>query len=113
MVGPALKRRPVTVAPPATGILGGMRLRFMRGFQLTLQDQLVPLPRSAERLMAFLGLQDRPLPRNYVAGTLWLDSSEQRSNARLRTTLWRVRRSGYKLIDLRSDTIRLAPEITI
>src|SRR2546427_6989166 len=103
----ALRDRCVTPAPPAPGLPGGMRLRIMRGFQLTCQGQTIPLPRSAERLIAFLGLEDRPLPRQYVAGTLWLDSPQERSNARLRTTLWRVSLPGYHLIDLHCNTLRL------
>jgi DNA-binding SARP family transcriptional activator len=113
MIDGALKKRCMTPAPLAERLPGGMHLRFMRGFQLSFEDQVVPLPKSCERLVAFLGLQDRPLPRHYVAGMLWLDSSEERSNARLRTTLWRLRRSGHHLVDLHGDTIRLVPEISV
>jgi DNA-binding SARP family transcriptional activator len=45
---------------------------------------------SAQRVLAFLAMHDRPLLRIYVAGTLWPGSSERRAAASLRTAIWRV-----------------------
>jgi DNA-binding SARP family transcriptional activator len=70
------------VAAPAITILGG--------FELRVGGAPVPLQPSAQRLVAFLALHGRPVQRAYVAGSLWLDASEGRATASLRTTLWRA-----------------------
>src|SRR3989442_12769004 len=53
---------------------------------------------SAQRVLAFVALHDRPLQRPYVAGSLWLDSPEQRAYANLRSALWRIHRCGLPLV---------------
>src|SRR5262249_2572307 len=67
------------------------QLQLLGGFELVLDGGRVTLPVSAQRLLAFLALHRHPLMRVYVAGTLWIDSSERHANACLRTTLWRLR----------------------
>ena len=44
-----------------------VRVRLMEGFELSVDGQPLQLPPSAERLVAFLALQHRPLVRNHVA----------------------------------------------
>ena len=67
------------------------RLCLLGGFELRLGGELVELPQSAERLVAFLALHPRPLARVFVAGRLWTDASEEQANASLRSVLWRLR----------------------
>src|SRR5688500_5458021 len=76
---------------PWLGLLDGFRLRH-RGRTVRLQP-------GAQRLLAFLALHERPLHRLYVAGRLWTDSDQERANASLRTTLWRLRRPGCVLVE--------------
>lgn len=68
-----------------------IRLTLMDGFELRCDGERVVVPPSAQRLIAYLALRNRPLLRVHVAGTLWIDSSEERSCANLRTALWRLR----------------------
>ncbi len=68
---------------------------------------------SAQRLLAFLALHERPLHRVYVAGTLWIDASEDRAAANLRSSLWRLHQPGYKLVEATNLQLRLAPEIPV
>ena len=80
--------------PPETDT----RLGLLNGFELRYESDVVSLPMSAQRLLAFLALRDRPLQRVYVAGVIWVDYSQEHANANLRTTLWRLRRPRCPLV---------------
>ena len=67
-----------------------IRVRLLEGFELTVDGEPYSLPPSAERLVAYLALQSRPVMRSQVAGTLWGDRDDARSAACLRSALWRV-----------------------
>jgi DNA-binding SARP family transcriptional activator len=90
-----------------------LRLGLLRGFELRQDDELVELPLSAQRVVAFLALHDRPLHRLYVAGSLWLDASEARANASLRTALWRIGNPSCKLVDATTTHVGLAPAVEV
>ena len=69
-------------APAAAEInQSGPRLALLNAFELRCEGRLVALPRPAQRLLAFLALQDRPVLRTYVAEGL-----EHRSPYALRHT---------------------------
>jgi DNA-binding SARP family transcriptional activator len=62
------------------------------------RDGPVALPASSQRLLAFAALRRKPLARGYVAGHLWLDSTEQRAAANLRSALWRLHRAAGDVV---------------
>jgi DNA-binding SARP family transcriptional activator len=96
--------------------VGGRRvieLRLLDGFEVRRDGEVVTLPQSAQRLTAFLALHERPLHRNYVAGSLWLESTEEHAGASLRSTLWRLGRQNCLLIDADGGLVRLAPGIAV
>lgn len=68
---------------------------------------------SAQRVVALLAVHDRPLLRLHVAGTLWLDTPEERASANLRSSLWRLHQSGCQLIEVTNRQLRLAPEVAV
>jgi DNA-binding SARP family transcriptional activator len=74
-------------------------LSLLNAFELRCGGRTVGLPPSAQRLLAFVALHEHPLQRAYVAGTLWLDSSDERAAASLRSSLWRLNRPGHVLVD--------------
>jgi DNA-binding SARP family transcriptional activator len=90
-----------------------IRLGLLRGFELTSAQKVVHLPISAQRLLAFLALHDRPLQRTYVAGSLWLKQNEARAQACLRSALWRLSRQGRPLVDARGGNLQLFPSIRV
>lgn len=92
---------------------GWARLTLLEAFELSCEDEPVPLPLPAQRVLAFLALQDHPVRRAYSACTLWIDSSEDRAFGSLRSALWRLRREGYRLIEATNGTLRLAPEVVV
>jgi DNA-binding SARP family transcriptional activator len=92
---------------------GTLDLALLKGFELTHDGERVALPLSAQRLMAFLALNERPLLRIYVAGTLWTDSSEEHSSGSLRSALWRLQRPGHRLVDTEGDHICLTDHVQV
>ncbi len=67
-----------------------VQLRLLDAFALELDGQPVDLPHGTQRLLAFLALRPHPLGRSFLAGSLWLDASDARASANLRSALWRV-----------------------
>jgi DNA-binding SARP family transcriptional activator len=88
-------------------------LRLLRGFELMAGDQPIRVPLGVQRLLAFLALHDRPMDRVYVAGKLWLECSERRAHANLRSTMWRAHRSGVRLVRTIDSRLALATEVRV
>jgi len=91
----------------------GTRLTLLNGFELVCDGVTVPLPMSAQRLVAFLALRRRPALRGYVAGTLWLETSEERAHANLRSTLWRLHRCNQDLVEAKGHQLVLGPRVRV
>lgn len=90
-----------------------LRLRLIGGFELRRDGERVNLPMSAQRLVAYLALRGRPLLRIHVAGALWLDSSEERSCANLRSTLWRLRGPAQGVVEATTSHVGLSHEVVV
>jgi DNA-binding SARP family transcriptional activator len=88
-------------------------LSLLNAFELRCADEVVVLPMSAQRLLAFLALQGHPLQRVYVAGTLWTDGSQERAAANLRSSLWRLNRSGHRLVEATHTHLQLASDVDV
>jgi DNA-binding SARP family transcriptional activator len=103
----------MTGVAPARARDEDVSLSLLDAFELRCAGEPVPLPPSAQRLLALLALHERPLLRLHVAGTLWLDTTEERASANLRSSLWRVNRPGPKLVEATSLQLRLAPQVRV
>ena len=90
-----------------------VRLSVLGGFSLRAADRTVHLPRTAQRLLAFVALQRRPVPRDHVAFTLWPDGSEAHAHGSLRTALFELRRPGHDLLRVAEGDASLAPEVVV
>lgn len=90
-----------------------LRVRMLDGFELSRDGSSVDLPRSAQRVVAFLALHDRPLLRGYVAGQLWPDVPERRAGASLRSALWRLGEAGHAVVEASVASVRLAQETRV
>ena len=86
---------------------------MLGSFGLTLNGDSVRLPMTAQRLLAFLALQDRPLLRAHVAGSLWPDTTERRAGANLRSTLWRLGEACPALLTVEGASLELAPSVEV
>jgi DNA-binding SARP family transcriptional activator len=90
-----------------------LHLRLLRGFELRTGREVVPLISSAQRLVAFLALEARPLGRSYVAEVLWPETTSIRANANLRSSLWRTQRACGRLINVSSQYLTLACSVSV
>lgn len=88
-------------------------MALLNSFELLLNGKSVVLELPAQRLLAFLALQDRPVLRAYAAGTLWLDATESHALGSLRSALWRLRQHSFELVESTSRQLRLAPGVAV
>ena len=89
------------------------RLALMGTLELHGRDGPVALPASARRVLAFVALQGKPLARTYVAGHLWLDSTDQRAAASLRSALWRLHRAAGEVVWANGRELELAEGVEV
>ncbi|WP_413796681.1 AfsR/SARP family transcriptional regulator [Streptomyces iranensis] len=90
-----------------------MTLRLLKSFALSVDQNRVPISSSAQRLLAFLALQNMPRSRTYVAGMLWPDVTASRANANLRSSLWRATRTGHQVIDASTQELAICEHIDV
>ena len=101
-------------SPPESGLsASGARLTLLNVFTLSKDGGEVVLSRPAQRLLAFLALQDHPLMRDYVAEALWLDSTQEHAAGSLRSALFLLRRVRGELVEAHGGRLRLAPSMMV
>jgi DNA-binding SARP family transcriptional activator len=106
---PALQRRARVVrVPPSTS---RVRLTLLDSFELMADGRPVPVPFTAQRVLALLALSDRPLLRHRVAGTLWPEASASRAGANLRSALWRL--PAAEVVDATASHVRMRPDVAV
>ena len=103
----------MAAVPVAEGSSPRLRLALLRAFELRREGQCVDLPMSTQRLVAFLAVRSCPVHRLHVAGTLWMDTCEERSGANLRTAIWRLRRADSELVETTATHVRLGPGVAV
>lgn len=90
-----------------------LNVRLIDGFELRIDGRPTELPPSAQRLIAFISLNDHPVLRPRVAGTLWLDTSDRQALGNLRSVMWRLRRSGIGLIEAVGEQLMLSSDVIV
>jgi DNA-binding SARP family transcriptional activator len=103
----------VAAADGSGGSMAGVRLTLLNAFALECDGVAVQLPASAQRVLAFVALHEHPVRRPYVAGSLWLDSPEERAYANLRSALWRLRRFGSRLVEAEASELALGRDVEV
>jgi DNA-binding SARP family transcriptional activator len=94
-------------------VSGTVRLSLLRGFELQCDGSVVPLAMGSRRLVAFLALRERPLPRTYVAEMLWTDAPDRRAWANLRSSLWRLRGLRHRVVEQAGDDLQLSRDVAV
>ena len=97
--------------PPGSAAL--VSLSLLGGFAVRLDGDLIGVPLSAQRVIAFLGLHPGRMARVFVAGHLWMDLGEDRAAAALRTALWRLGVPSRCLVRCDSRSIGLDPAVEV
>jgi DNA-binding SARP family transcriptional activator len=92
---------------------GELTLGLLNGFRLESNGEPLVLPLGVQRLVAFLAIHNRPLQRLFVAGNLWIDSDECHANANLRTSLWRLRSVGARVVESTRSHVALAAGVRV
>ncbi len=96
------------------GVVERITLSLIHDFELRYDGVLVDMAPSSQRLVCFLALQGRPVRRSYVSGTLWPDATESRSNASLRSALWRASSpTRSSLVQVSKTHIWLNPHVDV
>lgn len=91
----------------------GVQLGLFQGFSLTRGREPVTIPLSAQRVVAFVALRNRPTLRPYVAEMLWLDAPQDRAMANLRSALWRLRQPGPEVVESNGEYLSLASNVSV
>ena len=81
-------------------------------WRLSRDGMALSIPSSAQRLVAFVSLNDSP-SRSFAAGTLWPEVTEHRAHASLRSAVWRVAKNAPGLLVARDDRLALADGVTV
>jgi DNA-binding SARP family transcriptional activator len=95
------------------GNASSVRLDLLSGFELWVDQKPVTLISSAQRLVAFLALKDKPLGRTYVAGVLWPETTTSQASANLRSALWRTQRACRQLITASVQHLALNERVSV
>lgn len=90
-----------------------IRVRLLDAFALEIDGVPVDLPHGTQRLVAFLALRPHALGRSFTAGSLWLDATEDRAAANLRSALWRLRHRNSSIIVPAHGTLRLDANVWV
>jgi len=104
-VGPA----PAIRDRPGTGTV----VHLLGRFEITRDGSPVDVPASTHRLVAFLALRGGPVERSQVASCLWLDKSEERAHANLRSSLWRLRHQEMPLVATAVTSLSLLSDVSV
>lgn len=84
------------------------RIEVLGIFRVVWGRRVLSLSNAGEHVLALLALKRGPVARERLAGTLWPDVDRTRSQARLRSTLWRLGSERSAILEIRGNTLRLA-----
>lgn len=90
-----------------------VQLALLGSFDLRIDGAPVAVTPNGQRVLAFLALHGPALLRSYVAGSLWLDSSDDHAAGSLRSALWRLNRRGQRLVEAADERLRLADGLDV
>jgi DNA-binding SARP family transcriptional activator len=88
-------------------------IALLNAFSLHCGGERVRLPVAGQRLIAFLALNPKPVPRAHAAAALWPDATTDRAAGSLRSLLWRLGRVDRRTLVLATDDLRLADHVGV
>lgn len=90
-----------------------VRVELLGAFRLSGRGKVIHLPIGCRRLVALLALRAKPVRRVSVAGTLWMEVSEERAMACLRSALWRIRSTVPTLVEATRTELGLSSAVRV
>ena len=101
----------------ATGLASygtaSLHVSLLDRFELQDGDTRIALPGSAERVLAFLAIQDKAVRRALVAGILWPHASNSHAYGNLRSALSRLGSSGHRAVRADPVELELVPSTSV
>ncbi len=92
----------------------GVQVQLLGDFAVMAAGQAVQLRLGGQRLLAFLGLSHRPVPRTRVAAALWPDSAATQASANLRAALTRLPHpNGHRLTVSSTTDLSLSEHVDV
>jgi DNA-binding SARP family transcriptional activator len=88
-------------------------VRLLDRFDVTSGGVAVHVPASTHRLVALLALRGSPVERSYVSHCLWMDKTEARAHANLRSVIWRLRQCNPPLVTLSASHLSLRRDVEV
>lgn len=85
-------------------------LELLDRFRVVWDRVEVDVPPQSATVLTFLAIQNRPVHRSVVAGTLWPDLPEHRALADLRSALYRIR---VPVVHSSGTLLELRPEVRV
>src|SRR5688500_225699 len=87
---------------------------MLGGFAFTVGGEvLLGISAGSQRLLAFLAVRDRAMPRAQVAGTLWPESTDEHAGASLRAAISRLGGAPRDAVNVTPADLRLADEVLV
>jgi len=101
--------------PPrrAPGPSGPIYVGLFSVFSLERDHRPLNLPLSAQRLVAYLALQERPSLRSHIAGTLWSEIPDDRAMTNLRSIIWRLRHLDEDILASTGGQLALSDRVLV
>lgn len=90
----------------------GSYVQLLSRFRLVSAGDVIRLPYSLERVVAYLALAHVPVGRSRLAGVLWPDIPERHAHGALRSALWRLQRL-CGVIERDERVLALASNVTV
>lgn len=88
-------------------------LQLLGSFKLRVGRDIAQLPLQAQRLLAYLALNEVTTARPHLAERLWPYASPNRANANLRTALWRIRREAPASVTASKTTVVIRESVEV
>lgn len=71
------------------------------------------VPESSKRLLVFIALHRGRVDRRYAAGSLWPYGDDERAAGNLRSSLWRLKRTGIEILQADKCALWLDPHAEV
>lgn len=92
---------------------GKTSIQLLGCFGMRTDGAAAQIPLQAQRVVAYLAINMARIARPDLAGRLWPHARQSRSQANLRTALWRIKQQAPTAIDARRESIALQVDVSV
>lgn len=88
-------------------------LQLLGAFQMRVGRRVAQIPLQAQRLLAYLAINEVASSRQHLAERLWPYTNLNRAHANMRTALWRIRQEAPASVTASKETVRLDETVVV